>query len=299
MLGLFRPSVSIAAVHDATSPSSNSTCGFSAYGFPLRASLFVMIFDLPSLLDGEQKPTLFRSLSVLRGCAGGKSAFRPYFIGAKRVFWLLRGGLRVAPCGQPHKRSQNEPQKTCDSVLQAERLSGLFRSHQNRARHCRRSHRFGVSTVAEHLAETPFGSWRRYIPLHAVSLLVRPPRRRRSTQQGKGVHRSVEQGDCRRIGIIMRSKGNEHVSIPHRVRTAADCSALIQGHSPFDHICRLRSGIHGDTRFSTVFAGRNANPTHPCASCARTQPYANRRLAQSVAVLRNQGHEPLCKTRWK
>ena len=38
------------AVHvDAASPSSNRTCGFPAYGFPLSASLFVTAFVLSSL----------------------------------------------------------------------------------------------------------------------------------------------------------------------------------------------------------------------------------------------------------
>ena len=47
----------------------------------------------------ERKPTLFRSLHPFAGCAGGKNAFRPYFIGVKRTCRLILGGLWVALCG--------------------------------------------------------------------------------------------------------------------------------------------------------------------------------------------------------
>jgi hypothetical protein len=47
----------------------------------------------------ERKPTLFRALYLFAGCAVGKNAFRPYFIGVKRTYRLTLGGLWVALCG--------------------------------------------------------------------------------------------------------------------------------------------------------------------------------------------------------
>jgi hypothetical protein len=51
------------------------------------------------LFIGERKSTLFRSLYLFARCAGGKNAFRPYFIGVKRTCRLILGGLWVALCG--------------------------------------------------------------------------------------------------------------------------------------------------------------------------------------------------------
>ena len=50
-------------------------------------------------ISSERKPTLFRALYLFAGCAGGKNAFHPYFIGVKRTYRLILGGLWVALCG--------------------------------------------------------------------------------------------------------------------------------------------------------------------------------------------------------
>jgi hypothetical protein len=65
----------------------------------LSDSLFGTASVLSFSMHNARKPTLFRALYLFAGCAGGKNAFRPYFIGVKRTYRLVLGGLWVALCG--------------------------------------------------------------------------------------------------------------------------------------------------------------------------------------------------------
>ena len=65
-----------------------------------------------------------------------------------------------------------------------------------------------------------------------------------------GEHPDILIAECRDFLDFLE----EHLPSPDCA--AAHRPSLVQGHPSRNHLFRLRTGIHGDTRFSPVFAGR-------------------------------------------
>ena len=94
------------AVHDAPSPSSNRTCGFPAYSFPLRAFPVVMAFFLSWAVEDW--------VCEKRGPRGAVCVSRLMWL--KGLLWLIptgkmpvvpapsghEGGGGIAPCADAH-----------------------------------------------------------------------------------------------------------------------------------------------------------------------------------------------------